>query len=153
MLQDRVQEAAAYMSARRSRVHYARFACSVRARRNRSSISITRGGTSDPRRKSNCNRRGSHRRPGWEDLRHRNHIVPRAEDGAMKEIYRNAGWSPALRKECGPWLPLFIPGGNGGRCRAQRLSKTCAILPIAGMKPRYGRHYFVLVKITLPSAW
>ncbi len=24
---------------------------------------------------------------------------------------------------------------------------------IAGMKPRYGRHYFVLVKITLRSAW
>ena len=55
------------------------------------SISITHGGTCNPRRKPNCNRRGSHRWPGWGGLRHRNHIVPRAEDGAMKETYRKAG--------------------------------------------------------------
>jgi uncharacterized protein (TIGR00369 family) len=59
-------------------------------RRNRGSISITHGGTCNPRRKPNCNRRGSHRWPGWEGLRHRNHIVPRAEDGAMKGTYRKA---------------------------------------------------------------
>ena len=32
-------------AARRSRLHHPRFACSVRARRNRGSISITHGGT------------------------------------------------------------------------------------------------------------
>jgi len=89
-------------AARKSRLHHPRFACSVRARRNRGSISITHGGTCNPRWKPNCNRRGSHPWPGWEGICHGNHIVPRAEDGAMKGTYREAELVVGLTEACGP---------------------------------------------------
>jgi len=107
-------------AARRSRLrlHHPRFACSVRERRNRGSISITHGGTYNPRRKPNCNRRGSHRWPGWEGLRHRNHIVPRAEDGAMKGTYRKAELVLGLTRLAGlpqegnsSQSPTWVAGG------------------------------------------
>jgi hypothetical protein len=40
--------------------------------------------------------RGSHRWPGWEGLRHWNHIVPCTEDGAMKGTYRKEAEMPVV---------------------------------------------------------
>src|SRR5580704_12054392 len=98
-----------HRDARRSWVRHARFACSVRAPSNRGGISITRGRTSDPRRKPNCNRRGSHRWPGWEGLRHRNHIVPRAEGGAMSPMPKRGG-SSVIAEAVGSFVTSEIAG-------------------------------------------
>ncbi len=107
-------------AAHRSRLHHPRFACSVRARRNQGSISITHGGICNPRWKPNCNRRGSHRWPGWEGVCHGNHIVPRAEDGAMKGTCREAE---------------LVVGLSGFRSASVSLPTTGPTMPFADFCP------------------
>jgi len=112
-------------AARRSRLHHPRFACSVRARRNRKSISITHGGTCNPRWKPNCNRRGSHRWPGWEGIAMGTTSCLVLKMEQCRGLTAKRSWSPALRKRAaalGP--PLSVPGGNGGRCTEVIVAKS-----------------------------